>query len=161
MLPYPAFLPTNLILPWRTNMGPIWVPYGIHGSHMGKTRWGPDGPYGANGIWVPYGASGPHVGPSGYHMVSPYGTHMVGEFCPHGTQMGPIFFATWVLIISGQKLPKTGGWSTDDPIGDSTGRLTSLTLCISYFIVWYYVFSIQWEVLNQIIYYCKALGSAK
>ena len=37
-----------------------------------------------------------------------------------------------VLIITGPKLPKTGGWSTDDPTGDSTGRLTSLTLCISY-----------------------------
>lgn len=30
-----------------------------------------------------------------------------------------------VLIISGPKLLKTGGRSTDDPTGDSTGQLTS------------------------------------
>ena len=35
-----------------------------------------------------------------------------------------------VLIVSGPKLQKKGGWSTDDFTGDSTGHLTSLTLCI-------------------------------
>ena len=112
------FLPTNFILPWRTNMGPIWGPYGSHmgpiwytwrtiwvpygshvvyvGSHMGETRWLPDGPHGANGRWGPiwgiWAPSGPPVCPFGSHMGSPYGNHMVGEFCPDGNQMGPIFF---------------------------------------------------------------------
>ena len=81
-------------------METIWVPYGIRGSHMGKTRWVPDGPHGANGRCNPYGGSGPHVCPSGSHMGSPYGNHMVGEFCPDGNQMGPIFFATWEPTVS-------------------------------------------------------------
>ena len=70
-------------------MGPIWgkpdgsqmgptvqMEYGYHMGHLGPN-------------------AGPHVCPSGSHMGSPYGNHMVGEFCPDGNQMGPIFFATW------------------------------------------------------------------
>ena len=87
-------------------METIWVPYGIHGDHMGPIwvpygenqmgpRWAPWCKWNMDtrwGIWAP---SGPHICPSGSHMGSPYGNHMVGEFCPDGNQMGPIFFATW------------------------------------------------------------------
>ena len=65
-------------------MGPIWIPYGIRGSHMGpiwphmgKPRWVPDGPHGANGIWIPDGASGPHLGPMFAHLGPIWVAHMV------------------------------------------------------------------------------------
>ena len=62
------------------HMGPIWVPYGIRGSHMshmGKTRWVPDGPHGANEIWIPDGVSGPHLGPMFAHLGPIWVAHMV------------------------------------------------------------------------------------
>ena len=90
-------------VPYGSHMvyvGPIWVPYGSHMAPYGETqmgpRWAPWCKWNMDtrwGIWAPSGA---HVCPSGSHMGSPYGNHMVGEFCPDGNQMGPIFFATWV-----------------------------------------------------------------
>ena len=34
------------------------------------------------------------------------------------------------LIVRGPKIPKTGGRSTDDPIGDSTWHISSWSMCI-------------------------------
>ena len=74
-------------------MGPKWGK--PDGSQMGPmvqmedvTHMGDLGP-----IWAPIFA---HLGPIWVaHMVT---IIMVGEFCPDGNQMGPIFFATWVVL---------------------------------------------------------------
>ena len=69
-------------------MGPIWVPYGIHGDHMGA-------------IWAPYG--GNQMGPSvqmeyGYHMghLGPMLAHLVTIWLAH---MVPIWQASFAHMV--------------------------------------------------------------